>query len=260
LVDNMDRTDLRPSEQALGFQRLMDLKGWSARQLADALCTSRTRVEDTIRLLSLPRDLLDHIDEGRIPRSAGYKIAKLPTERAQRRLSKEMLEGNLTVGELAAKVRTALQGEPKRKKPAKQRFFRWQATIGRGMRLFLSSRDALEPHQVVGAAYEGVLRLVEQELATEQDGETPGLTVDALRDLIDAFSRNGAELQFEFEKALHAVAPILILQLLAPLSSADRTVRNQAVTAFSDVENANRVLLDRLVKLGRGREDEISKG
>lgn len=67
LIDNIRRTDLRASEEALSFQRLMDLNSWSTRELARQLSTTVDRVASTVRLLRLPPDVLETLERGYFP-------------------------------------------------------------------------------------------------------------------------------------------------------------------------------------------------
>ena len=66
LIENCLREDLRPTEEAKAFQRLMDLNGWNQKKLATALRVSETRVTRVLSLLKLPQEIRDDLDSGKI--------------------------------------------------------------------------------------------------------------------------------------------------------------------------------------------------
>jgi len=76
LVENAVREDLRPVEQARAYRRLMDAKGWSARQAARELGVDHLRVVRSLALLDLPEAVRDQVDRGAIPPTAAYEIAR----------------------------------------------------------------------------------------------------------------------------------------------------------------------------------------
>ncbi len=75
LIENIQREDLNPIEQAEAFQQLLDLNDFSQEELAKKLSKSRTSITNTIRLLNLPREIRDSVMEGAI--SAGHARALL---------------------------------------------------------------------------------------------------------------------------------------------------------------------------------------
>lgn len=78
LAENLFRDAFKPVERARGFRRLMDLKGWTAKQLAADLALSEPTVSQSLRLLDLHPDLQAAIDAGRVTAAAGYELAKRP--------------------------------------------------------------------------------------------------------------------------------------------------------------------------------------
>ena len=69
IVENVQRTDLNPLEEALGYQQLIAEFGYSQVALADVIGKSRPHVANKLRLLKLPQSVLDYIRDGRL--SAG---------------------------------------------------------------------------------------------------------------------------------------------------------------------------------------------
>jgi len=76
LVENLQRTDLDAVESAKGFQRLVDVYGYSQEQVSEAIGKDRATVANAIRLLRLPEPALAALRQGRI--SAGHARALLP--------------------------------------------------------------------------------------------------------------------------------------------------------------------------------------
>lgn len=83
LAENLFRDAFKPVERARGFRDLMQLKGWTAKQLAAALALSEATVSQALRLLDLHPDLQAAIDAGRVTAAAGYELAKRPVAEQQ---------------------------------------------------------------------------------------------------------------------------------------------------------------------------------
>jgi ParB family transcriptional regulator, chromosome partitioning protein len=75
IVENVQRADLNPVEEAMAYQQLIDRFGRTQQSIADSVGRSRAHIANTLRLLSLPEDILIHVSEGRL--SAGHARAVL---------------------------------------------------------------------------------------------------------------------------------------------------------------------------------------
>jgi ParB family chromosome partitioning protein len=75
LLENVQRQDLSPLEEAEGYQRLIDEFGHTQQELADTVGKSRSHIANLMRLLTLPRAVCDLIEEGSL--SAGHARALL---------------------------------------------------------------------------------------------------------------------------------------------------------------------------------------
>ncbi len=73
IIENIQRADLNPVEEAQGYRQLMDRFGHTQEKLAEALSKSRSHIANLMRLLQLPDDVQDHLREGRL--SAGHARA-----------------------------------------------------------------------------------------------------------------------------------------------------------------------------------------
>lgn len=105
LVENCLREDLLPIEEARAFSRLMTMKGWNGKQLAQALRVSESRVSRTLALLRLPARIQERVDQGDISCRAGVEISRLDDHAVQDRLSGQVLQKGLTGDQTARQVR-----------------------------------------------------------------------------------------------------------------------------------------------------------
>ncbi len=96
LIENVQRADLSPLEEAHGYQRLIEQFGYTQQQLAEIIGKSRSHVANTMRLLNLPEDVQAHIREGRL--SAGHARTLVATENPSE-LAKKIIDLGLSVRE-----------------------------------------------------------------------------------------------------------------------------------------------------------------
>ena len=75
LIENLQRQDLSPMEEAEGYQRLMDEFGHTQEVMAKGIGKSRSHVANMVRLIALPTEVKDMLDDGRL--SAGHARALL---------------------------------------------------------------------------------------------------------------------------------------------------------------------------------------
>lgn len=85
LIENLQREDLNPIEEALGYRNLMDVYGMTQEKIADTVSKSRSAVANTLRLLALPEQILDFIKTAEL--SAGHARALLAVEDADTQLA-----------------------------------------------------------------------------------------------------------------------------------------------------------------------------
>jgi len=96
LIENIQRKDLNPIEQALAFQRLIDEFNLTQEQVGERVGKSRPVIANTIRLLNLPEEIQKAIIDGKIAFSAARLIAGLP-EKEQMKFYKKIISKDLTV-------------------------------------------------------------------------------------------------------------------------------------------------------------------
>ncbi|MDF0601276.1 ParB/RepB/Spo0J family partition protein [Psychromarinibacter sp. C21-152] len=113
IIENIQRADLNPVEEATGYRQLMDRFGHTQEKIADALGKSRSHIANSLRLLSLPEEVQEMLGEGKL--TAGHARALITTEKPLE-LARTVVAKGLSVREtekLARKVE-----HPAPKKPA----------------------------------------------------------------------------------------------------------------------------------------------
>ena len=146
LVENLQREDLNPIEEARGFQLLMETYALTQEQAASRVGKSRPAVANAMRLLLLPDDVLQMVETGVLSAGHARALLGLPQSDDMVALAKQIVEKGLSVRETERLVKTATQDKPKREKRVKKRdvFFdeaelAFSEALGRKAKVFLSS-------------------------------------------------------------------------------------------------------------------------
>jgi ParB family transcriptional regulator, chromosome partitioning protein len=133
IIENLLREDLRPIEQAKAYRQLMDLHGWTAKELSGELQVSQGAISKSLSLLTLPAELQEQVEGGAIPATAAYEVAKVEDREAQREIARRIVDEDLTRDAAAEVVREA-SGRPARPSTASKGKAKGQgASRGRGM-------------------------------------------------------------------------------------------------------------------------------
>ena len=111
LIENLQRQDLNPVEEAMGYKKLMDDFNLTQEKIAERLSKSRSSIANSLRLLSLSKTALEYLAKGEI--STGHaKILVALDSKVQTKLAKEVAEKSLSVRELETMVKQ-LSKKPK---------------------------------------------------------------------------------------------------------------------------------------------------
>ncbi len=115
LIENIQREDLNPLEEAIGIKRLIDEFNMTHEEAADAVGKSRVTVSNLLRLLTLTKPVQDRLLSGKI--DMGHARALIGLEGSQQiMLCEEVIQKNLSVREVEALVKN-LQNSYKTDKP-----------------------------------------------------------------------------------------------------------------------------------------------
>lgn len=131
LIENLQRSDLTPIEEAKGYRQLLDTKGLTQEGLAKILSKSRSAIANTLRLMDLPQEVQDMMEEGQITAGHARAILAVPTEEGRIKLAQKVVAENLTVRqtENLAPLFSVTRDEIKPKNPAPQYFKRAARTL-----------------------------------------------------------------------------------------------------------------------------------
>ncbi len=105
IVENIQRKDLNPIEEAVAFKRLMEEFGFKLDDIARFIGKDKTSVANTLRLLKLPSEIQEALRRGLISRSQARTILAETDPRRQHILFTQILKQGLSVRELEEKVR-----------------------------------------------------------------------------------------------------------------------------------------------------------
>lgn len=112
LVENIQRADLNPIEEARAFQQLIDLRGMTQAEVADRVGKDRSTVANAVRLLGLPTRVQDMVMGGRLSMGHARALLGLESDADMTALAHEVLERKLSVRATEAEVRRRLRPEP----------------------------------------------------------------------------------------------------------------------------------------------------
>ena len=112
LIENLQREDLNPVEEAQGYQVLMEEYGLTQEQVAERMGKSRPAVTNTLRLLSLPEEILKLVEDNSLSAGHARAILDAPSPALQLEISKQIVDRGLSVRQTEALVK-ALQKKQK---------------------------------------------------------------------------------------------------------------------------------------------------
>lgn len=114
IIENVQRADLNPLEEAQGYQVLLDDFDLTQDEVAKRVGKSRPAIANALRLLQLPADTQEHIRAGRISAGHARALLGLDDEEAREALTQSILEDKLSVRDVEKTV------QEKRTKPPKK--------------------------------------------------------------------------------------------------------------------------------------------
>ena len=114
LIENLQREDLNPAEEARGYRTLMEDYNLTQEQVAQQMGKSRPAITNTLRLLALPDDIMALVEEEKLSAGHARAILGAPTVGLQREAAKQVVAEQLSVRQTEALIK-ALQKEKKDK-------------------------------------------------------------------------------------------------------------------------------------------------
>lgn len=111
LVENIQRQDLNPVEEAEAYQRLMRDRGYTQEQLATRVGKSRSAVANTLRLLNLDTDVRSRVASGELSGGAARALLALPEGASRATMADAAVDEGLTVRQLESVARRVRSGD-----------------------------------------------------------------------------------------------------------------------------------------------------
>jgi ParB family transcriptional regulator, chromosome partitioning protein len=113
LIENLQREDLNPIEEALAYRRLADEFQFTQDQIADSVGKDRSSIANIVRLLRLPREIRENVSAGTLSMGHARAILALPDEQTQLRVSRDVVARQLSVRETEILIRKATEPAPR---------------------------------------------------------------------------------------------------------------------------------------------------
>lgn len=111
LIENLQRSDLNPIEEAKGYQTLIKTGGLTQEELAKAVSKSRSAVANTMRLLDLPAEVQGMLMDGTLSAGHARAVLAVPGKEGRIKLAKKAAEDQLSVRQTEALVALYSVGE-----------------------------------------------------------------------------------------------------------------------------------------------------
>jgi len=114
LIENIQREDLNPIEEAHAYRRLGDEFGLTQEQIAESVGKDRSSVANYVRLLRLPPEVRDHVGGRTLSMGHARALLSLPDAESQLRVSHEVVQKGLSVRDTEALVKRAVSPAPEK--------------------------------------------------------------------------------------------------------------------------------------------------
>ena len=121
LIENLQREDLSPIEEAKGYKTLIDTYSMSQEQVAQTVGKSRPAVANTMRLLLLPDDVIELVEKGELSSGHARALLALENKALMSNLAEEIVNKNLSVRQVEKMVKDLLKKPVQRTRTVKSK-------------------------------------------------------------------------------------------------------------------------------------------
>ncbi|MBA3376708.1 MAG: ParB/RepB/Spo0J family partition protein [Actinobacteria bacterium] len=118
LIENLQREDLSPLDEAVIYKKMTGELGYSVRNLATKLGKDKGYVENRLRLASAPDDVREMVNQRNDTITHAYELMKIDDKKRRRLLVKQVLDGQLTLVRLRDRVARVLDPKATEARPA----------------------------------------------------------------------------------------------------------------------------------------------
>ena len=116
IIENLQREDLSPLEEASMYDRMVREHGYSIRKLAEKLGKDKGYLENRLRLADAPEEIRELVSVRKDTLSHAYELMKVTDEKKRRRLAARVASGELSL----VKLREKIDGRPTRRRPVEE--------------------------------------------------------------------------------------------------------------------------------------------
>lgn len=170
LIENIQREDLNPIEEALAFQEMMKTYQLTQEDLAKALSKSRSSIANTLRLLKLEEEVQDYLREGKLSFSHGRLLLKIKDPKAQVKKAREIVAQGTSILEAEKSLeKTRNKKKPTRKDPYLQDI-EDRLSLSLGTKVEVMNRGKVKKIQIEYYSDEDLTRLLEEITGENIDG------------------------------------------------------------------------------------------
>lgn len=121
LIENLQREDLKPLEEAQGYQALIDEHGFTQDEISKTVGKSRPAVTNALRLLNLPEGIRSMLERGELTAGHARTLLSFKDETALTAAAKRVAVEGISVRELEKMAKKANEAKPEKTKPAQRR-------------------------------------------------------------------------------------------------------------------------------------------
>ena len=133
LIENSQRSDLNPIEEAYGYRRMMERGNMTQTQVAQAVSKGRSTIANSLRLLELPEEAQQLLFEEKITAGHARAILSIPTKEGRSKLTEKLVTEQLSVRETEAIARL-MSGKREEKKEDRPKPPKSYKTVARSLR------------------------------------------------------------------------------------------------------------------------------
>lgn len=120
IIENVQRADLNPLEEALAYRQLMDEFGLTQEEVSKRVGKARSTIGNTVRLLDLPPEIQQAVNEGKLTEGHARPLLSLPTPEMQKEVMGTVIKMELNVRQTEELVRKRLITEKPAARPQKR--------------------------------------------------------------------------------------------------------------------------------------------
>ena len=120
LIENLQRSDLNPIEEAYGYKRMMERGNRTKSEVANAVSKGRSTIANALRLLDLPEDAQQMLYEEIITAGHARAILSIPSEEGRTKLTEKLAKEKLSVREAESLARLIAGREKQKNNPVKK--------------------------------------------------------------------------------------------------------------------------------------------